>query len=142
MLAGNYRDTYLIYGRKSTDEADNQKNSISYQRSENARYADREKLPVALITIKGFCADGIVSEKHSGFTEDNDISITDDGLVQSRCVNGCENTFKNFNFDYIEEKVGHLISGLYFTDDEIEQMDGRAGTEIALLEEKRLKIFD
>ncbi len=84
ILSGKYRDSYLIYNRKSTDEADNQKNSISYQKSENARYAYREKLSIAPITIKGFSADGIISEKHSGFTEDNDISITDDGLVQYR----------------------------------------------------------
>ena len=84
ILSGKYRDCYLIYNRKSTDEADNQKNSISYQKSENARFAYREKLSIAQITIKGFSADGIISEKHSGFTEDNDISITDDGLVQYR----------------------------------------------------------
>jgi DNA invertase Pin-like site-specific DNA recombinase len=84
ILSGKYRDSYLIYNRKSTDEADNQKNSISYQKSENARYAYREKLSIAPITIKGFSADGIISEKHSGFTEDNDISITDEGLVQYR----------------------------------------------------------
>lgn len=84
ILSGKYRDHYLAYGRKSTDEADNQKNSISYQKSENTRYAFRERLPIAPITIKGFCADGVISEKHSGFTEDNDITITDDGLVQYR----------------------------------------------------------
>ena len=84
ILSGKYRDCYLIYNRKSTDEADNQKNSISYQKSENARHAHRERLSIAPITIKGFSADGVISEKHSGFTEDNDISITDDGLVQYR----------------------------------------------------------
>ena len=82
--SGKYREHYLIYNRKSTDEADNQKNSISYQKSENARFAHRERLGVANITIKSFCADGVVSEKHSGFTEDNEISITDDGMVQYR----------------------------------------------------------
>ncbi len=84
IISGKYRDHYLIYNRKSTDEADNQKNSISYQKSENARHAYREKLSIAPITIKGFSADGIISEKHSGFTEDNDITITEDGLVQYR----------------------------------------------------------
>jgi site-specific DNA recombinase len=82
--SGKYREYYLIYNRKSTDEADNQKNSISYQKSENARYAHRERLPIAPITIKGFCADGVISEKHSGFTEDDDITISDGGLVQYR----------------------------------------------------------
>lgn len=84
ILSGKYREFYLIYNRKSTDEVDNQKNSISYQKAENTRFAYREKLPIAMVTIKGFCADGIISEKHSGFKEDNDITITDDGLVQYR----------------------------------------------------------
>jgi len=60
----------------------------------------------------------------------------------SRCVKGCENNFKNFNFDFIDEKIGGLISGLYFTDEEIEQMDAKTGTDVALLEEKRQKELD
>jgi site-specific DNA recombinase len=82
--SGKYREHYLIYNRKSTDETDNQKNSISYQKSENSRFAYREKLPIALITVKSFCVDGIISEKHSGFKEDNDITITNEGMVQYR----------------------------------------------------------
>ena len=81
---GKYRDYYFIYNRKSTDDEDNQKNSISYQKTENTRFAFKEKLPIAMITIKGFCVDGIVSEKHSGFKEDDDITITNDGMVQYR----------------------------------------------------------
>lgn len=84
ILSGKYRERYFIYNRKSTDEADNQKNSISYQKSENTKFSHRERLPIATFTLKGFCADGIISEKHSGFKEDNDIFITDDGLVQYR----------------------------------------------------------
>lgn len=84
ILNGKYRDCYLIYNRKSTDDEDNQKNSISYQKTENVRFAFKEKLPVSLFTLKGFCTDGIVSEKHSGFKEDNDFNITTDGLVQYR----------------------------------------------------------
>jgi hypothetical protein len=57
-------------------------------------------------------------------------------------VTGCSNTFRNFNFDFIDEKVSSLISGLYFTDEEIQQMDARVGTDIALLEEKRQKALD
>jgi site-specific DNA recombinase len=54
ILSGKYRDCHLIYNRKSTDEADNQKNSISYQKIENARFAHREKLSIAQITSKDF----------------------------------------------------------------------------------------
>ena len=84
ILNGEYSDYYLIYNRKSTDDIDNQKNSITYQKAENTRFAYRDKLPIAPITIEGFCSNGVVSEKHSGFKEDNDISITEDGLVQYR----------------------------------------------------------
>jgi DNA invertase Pin-like site-specific DNA recombinase len=84
ILSGKYRNFYLIYNRKSTDEPDNQKNSIKYQNAENGRYAYREKLPVAKVTLKGFCTDGIISEKHTGFKEDDDITFTKDGLVQYR----------------------------------------------------------
>lgn len=38
ILSGKYRDCYLIYNRKSTDDTENQKNSIKYQKSENVRF--------------------------------------------------------------------------------------------------------
>lgn len=79
---GKYRDCYLVYIRKSTDEPDNQKNSISYQKAEGIKFTHREKLSVAPITLAGFCLDGLISEKHSGFKEDNDLTFTKDGLVQ------------------------------------------------------------
>lgn len=79
---GKYRDYYLIYNRKSTDEPNNQKNSITHQKLENGRFALTEKLPVAQLTLKGFCKNGIISEKHSAFKEDNDITFSTDGQVQ------------------------------------------------------------
>ena len=84
ILKGVFRDFYLIYNRRSMDEAESQKNSISYQKSENTKFAFRERLPIAQLTIKGFVADGIISESHSGFTEDDDVVITEEGLVQYR----------------------------------------------------------
>jgi site-specific DNA recombinase len=80
--SGKYRHCYLVYIRKSTDEPDNQKNSITYQKAEGIKFADREKLSVAPVTLAGFCVDGVISEKHSGFKEDNDLTFTKDGLVQ------------------------------------------------------------
>ncbi len=80
--SGKYRDFYLVYNRKSTDEPDNQKNSISYQKAQNVRFAKLERLPLAPVTLKSFCSDGVISEKHSGFKEDSEITITADGLVQ------------------------------------------------------------
>jgi site-specific DNA recombinase len=81
---GKLRDSYLIYNRKSTDDTDNQKNSIKYQKSENMRYAAREHLPIAPLTLDGFCTDGIVSEKHSGFKEDVELYFGKDNTVQYR----------------------------------------------------------
>ena len=80
--SGKYRNSYLIYNRKSTDDTDNQKNSILYQRIENIKFAKNKTLPIAPLTIKSFCKNGIISEKHSGFKEDDELLISDDGLVQ------------------------------------------------------------
>jgi DNA invertase Pin-like site-specific DNA recombinase len=80
--AGKYRHSYLVYIRKSTDEPDNQKNSIPYQKAEGVKFAHREKLAVAPLTLAGFCVNGVISEKHSGFKEDNELTFTKDGLVQ------------------------------------------------------------
>jgi DNA invertase Pin-like site-specific DNA recombinase len=82
ITAGKYRHAYLVYIRKSTDEPDNQKNSIAYQKMEGIKFSHREKLSVAPITLAGFCVNGVISEKHSGFKEDNDLTFTKDGLVQ------------------------------------------------------------
>jgi DNA invertase Pin-like site-specific DNA recombinase len=79
---GKYREYYLIYNRKSTDEPDNQKNSIKYQKSENSRFAFRERISIAPFTLQGFCADGVISEKHSGFKEDFNLDFNEDGSVR------------------------------------------------------------
>lgn len=79
---GKYRDRYLIYSRKSTDEADNQKNSIKVQRRENRRFAKKSQLPIAELSLKNFCAGGVISERHSAFKETNDVSFSKDGKVQ------------------------------------------------------------
>ncbi len=82
IVKGTYKNEYLIYNRKSTDEANNQKNSIAYQKAENIKFATNEVLSVADLDIKGFSVNGIVSERHSGFKEDDTLIITDDGKVQ------------------------------------------------------------
>ena len=79
-----YRNYYLIYNRKSTDDLDNQKNSISYQTMEAIKFARREKLPIAKVDIQGFCKGGIISEKHTGFKEDEQLDIAEDGRIQYR----------------------------------------------------------
>jgi DNA invertase Pin-like site-specific DNA recombinase len=79
---GAYKNQYLIYNRKSTDEPENQKNSLHYQRAENLKYALKEHLSIAPVTIPGFCTDGIIAEKHSAFKEDEIMIISDNGTVQ------------------------------------------------------------
>ncbi|MES9962201.1 MAG: recombinase family protein [Candidatus Sedimenticola sp. 20ELBAFRAG] len=84
LKSGNYRNCYLVYNRKSTDEADNQKNSIDYQKKENISFAKRETLKVADISIDGLCVNGVISERHSGFKESGDLQISEDGVVKFR----------------------------------------------------------
>lgn len=80
--AGKYKNQFLIYNRKSTDEPENQKNSLKYQKSENTRFAFREHLSIADVTLEEFCTNGIISEKHSAFKEDTDLIISENGIVQ------------------------------------------------------------
>lgn len=80
--AGKYCDFYIIYNRKSTDEPNNQKNSLTYQKYENLRFALRENLPIAPITTSTFFNNGVVSEKHSAYKQGDDMILNDDGTVQ------------------------------------------------------------
>ena len=82
--SGKYHDFYLIYNRKSTDDTENQKNSIKYQKSENTRFAYREHLSLAPITLEGFATEGIISERHSGFKESIELTFGDGNTVQYR----------------------------------------------------------
>lgn len=82
IASGTFKDRYLVYIRKSTDEPDNQKNSIAYQRRENLRYAKQLGLPIAAVSLEGFCSEGVISEKHSGFKESDDLHILDSGEVR------------------------------------------------------------
>lgn len=79
---GVFKNHYLIYNRKSTDEPENQKNSLHYQRAENIQFAKKERLSIAPVSIDGFCVDGIIGEKHSAFKENETMIIADDGMVQ------------------------------------------------------------
>ena len=82
--SGCYRNQYLMYVRKSTDEPENQKNSLKYQKAENIRFALRERIVIAPITVENFSQDGIISESHSAFKEDTNIVIGENGIVQYR----------------------------------------------------------
>lgn len=80
--SGKYSNHYLVYNRKSTDEANNQKNSIQYQRAENTRFAKNKLFQIAPLSIKNLCLNGVISERHSGFKESDEFVIDDDGAVK------------------------------------------------------------
>ena len=75
--SGFFYDYYFIYNRKSTDDTDSQKNSIKYQKAFNLRFSFDEKIQLAPLTIAGFCTDGIISERHSAFAENELLEIID-----------------------------------------------------------------
>ncbi len=80
-IGNQYADCYIAYTRKSTDDADNQKNSIEYQGQEIKRDLARQGIQIAPLTIEGFCTDGYITEHHSGFKEDSDFHTNPDGTI-------------------------------------------------------------
>src|ERR1700722_6284642 len=84
ILNFTYKNSYLIYARKSTDDPDNQKNSISYQRGEGIRQVKQDRLIIAPVDLEGFCKAGIISERHTAFKEDEYFNITRDGKIEYR----------------------------------------------------------
>lgn len=80
-IGDNHAGFYIAYTRKSTDDADNQKNSIEYQEQEIRRDLQRQGIEIAPITIEGFCTDGFIVEHHSGFKEDAEFETNADGTV-------------------------------------------------------------
>ena len=85
-IGDQFKDSYLIYNRRSTDDAENQRNSLVYQRQRNIDYSGREKTPIAKLTIPGFCTDGIIDESHSAFKQEEELVITADGSIQYRIL--------------------------------------------------------
>ena len=82
--AGLHQGEYLIYCRKSTDDTENQKNSLDHQESECLAFAKNQGFRIALVTLAGFCTDGIIRESHSGFKDDGELTFTKSGEVKYR----------------------------------------------------------
>jgi site-specific DNA recombinase len=72
---------YVLYTRKSTDDADNQKNSLDYQSEATQRYAEAEGIELTTDSIDGFMENGLIQEKHSGF-KTSDLTFSPEGNVQ------------------------------------------------------------
>ena len=86
-IGDQFKDQYTEYNRRSTDDADNQRNTLPYQRNQNLGYIDREKLPFAKnLTIPGFCTNGVIDESHSAFKQEEEFVITADGAIQYRIL--------------------------------------------------------
>ena len=82
--ADNFQNCYLLYNRKSTDDLNIQKNSIRYQKAENLSFGRRQGLEIAAVSLEGLCKEGIVSERHSVFSEDLELSFGENNTVQYR----------------------------------------------------------
>ena len=67
MPNNKHQNDYLIYARKSTDDSDNQKNSIDYQIGQCLKFAKENGLNIAQINQEGFCQLGVIKEKHTAF---------------------------------------------------------------------------
>ena len=84
LLKPEHKDAYLIYTRKSTDDTQNQKNSIDFQMGEAISFSRKNNLKIADITIPGFCEDGIIREKHSGYKQNGKFEISEGGQVSQQ----------------------------------------------------------
>lgn len=86
-IEAQHKNSYLIYNRKSTDDPDNQQNSLTYQQQRNNEFAIRNDLPIATsLTIAGFCTNGIINESHSAFKEEDEITILPNGSLQYKIL--------------------------------------------------------
>lgn len=82
MTKTNDNQGYLIYARKSTDDCENQKNSIDYQIAQSFYLAKNHNIKIARFTLDGFCENGIIKEKHTAF-KTSGITLT---KVLARCT--------------------------------------------------------
>ena len=80
--SGKFSDRYLIYCRKSDDEADSQKNSIDYQTRETSRLVASRHFPLAELSLSNFCENGVIAERHSGWKNDSQVQFSKGGKVQ------------------------------------------------------------
>lgn len=79
ILKANYllpNTMYLVYSRKSTDDADNQKNSLEYQELECRKYAQTNNLQITTDDIGDTVEGGIIKERHSAF-KGSKLSVVD-----------------------------------------------------------------
>lgn len=80
-----FSHAYLVYTRKSTDDADNQRNSIGHQREMCLRFCERNQLHIAPFSEDRFCKNGIIEERHSGYSTRHDkLRVKKDGTFSGK----------------------------------------------------------
>ena len=72
---------YLIYTRRSTDDPNNQKNSLEFQLQQSQKYADTQKIELTSDTVEGVMENGVIAERHSAY-KSNSLSVSVAGLVE------------------------------------------------------------
>ncbi|MEI8230336.1 MAG: recombinase family protein [Candidatus Peregrinibacteria bacterium] len=72
---------FLIYTRRSTDDAENQKNSLEYQLRLCREFAKQQKLEVTKDSIPSIMEHGVIAESHSAFKA-SALSVSGAGLVE------------------------------------------------------------
>ncbi|MFA5273099.1 MAG: recombinase family protein [Candidatus Peribacter sp.] len=72
---------FLIYTRRSTDDADNQKNSLEYQESECRKHAKNHHLAVTSENTLGVMDTGVIYERHSAY-KSSALSFSTAGMVE------------------------------------------------------------
>ena len=72
---------FIIYTRRSTDDPDNQKNSLEYQEAQGRKYAKDHKLKVSDETMPGMMDAGVISERHSAY-KSSALSFSGAGMVE------------------------------------------------------------
>ncbi|MDD5075413.1 MAG: recombinase family protein [Candidatus Peribacteraceae bacterium] len=72
---------YLIYARRSTDDPENQKNSLEGQEKACRRHAKDHKLKISTESIEGLCKNGVIYEYHSG-SKKSPLKFNVGGLVE------------------------------------------------------------
>lgn len=76
MKAHKHKDEYLVYTRKSTDDTENQQNSIGFQVEECKKFCRTNNLPIADVTVEGFCVSGVIEEHHSAYKSKAGVDMT------------------------------------------------------------------
>lgn len=75
------RGGFFVYARRSTDDADNQQNSLEYQVPQCLRLARDQGLTIADETERLFCTNGIIRERHTAYVT-NPLEISTNGNVR------------------------------------------------------------